>query len=258
MTGAFAGLRPPRARAAGAGGPHPASPASGRGVCGRQSARWRLRRAPLPLGGRGWGRGGGRAAAASAGAEAAPTRPPPQAGEGFVGGNRHRFQSTIVGIGGPERDRSGRATGFGRLRISISFVPIIAGTAAGSEPAAVSHPSRSCVTRPDCCDLPLNILFYYDSMRIEHDHVPCPADAECSQARHPWGLETAMYMFDAGLHRPGGGSEPLRTIFRSTGDGPARAAIALGRHTAATAPLAARAVSCATRAGTQRARGTKQ
>ena len=27
-----------------------------------------------------------------------PTRPPPQAGEGFVGGNRHRFQSMIVGI----------------------------------------------------------------------------------------------------------------------------------------------------------------
>ena len=27
-----------------------------------------------------------------------PTRPPPQAGEGFVGGNRHRFQSMIVGM----------------------------------------------------------------------------------------------------------------------------------------------------------------
>ena len=170
----------------------------------------------------------------------------------------HEAQLETVGIGGPERDRSGRATGFGRLRISISFVPIFAGTAAGSEPAAVSHPSRSCVTRPDCRNLPLNILIYYVSMRIEHDHVPCPADAGCSRARRPWGLETAMYMFDAGLHRPVGGSEPLRTIFRSTGDGPARAVIALGRRTAATAPLAAQAVPCAARAETQRARRTKQ
>ena len=50
-----------------------------------------------------------------------PTRPPPQAGEGFVGGNRHRFQSMIVGIIPPFRSicppiLSGDATLFRAYR----------------------------------------------------------------------------------------------------------------------------------------------
>ena len=45
-----------------------------------------------------------------------PTRPPPQAGEGFVGGNRHRFQSMIVGITGQQR-----APALFRGEASVSF-----------------------------------------------------------------------------------------------------------------------------------------
>ena len=81
----------------------PPLPLAGRGraipTCSMQdSCLGALRRAPLPLSV--MGVFAGLRLPLPLARKRPPTRPPSQAGEGFVGGNRHRFRSTIVGMRG--------------------------------------------------------------------------------------------------------------------------------------------------------------